>query len=211
MIFEYWFRVLIGSDISIQNISNITVEFAAELDMFEASLCHKKIKIENEGKLISKTTSYANSCSAYGTFTASPGKKYHWKLHVIQCEDRGLNQMNIGIADANQAPKLLDQSWWHEKNGYSYFSGNGQMYHKKRGTDTSRFDYGGYSFGEKYGTNDIIDICLDIKDKNELLFSKNDKEIATAIKVDGSTDYKLAVGLYGDSKKVEILSFEITD
>ena len=201
VVFEYWFRILIGSDISIENISKIAGEFAADLELFDASLCHKKIKIENEGKLISKITTYTASCNAYGTFTATAGYIYHWKLKVIECKDTYMNQLNIGVVDAKQAPDLLNRSWWRQPNGYSYFSGNGKMYCK----------YSTTTFGAKYGTNDIIDIWLNLKDKYQLSFAKNGKDIGKTKDVDGSVDYKLAVGLYGQSKKIEIVWFEISD
>ena len=54
--------------------------------------------------------------------------------------------------DAKKAPKLLNQSWWHKANGYSYFSGNGQMYYRKTDADKGTLQYGGFDFGEEYET-----------------------------------------------------------
>ena len=55
----------------------------------------------------------------------------------------------------------------------------------------------------------MIDVWLDLKDKYELSFAKNDNAFGKAFNMKQSTDYKLAIGMYGSVTTVEILSFDV--
>ena len=81
--------------------------------------------------------------------------------------------------------------------GYSYWSGNGKLYNCQV-----------KNYGDPYGQNDIIDIWVDLRDdKRELFFAKNDKKYGVIQLHDcESGEYKLAVAMYGEEKKIELLS-----
>lgn len=202
MVFEHWFRISVGSEISIHNIANIAAKFA-EAELFEAALCHEKIQIKKEGQVIYREGLYLAACNAYGSFTATPGGKYHWKLKVIQCNDV---QINIGIMEDNKAPNLIKDAWWTKLNGYSYFSGSGEIF-------SGSIEYSKcVPFGDKYGTGDIIDIWLDLRNKGELSFAKNDAKMGKILDfLNKDISYKLAIAMHAYTKEIEILSFEITD
>ena len=198
LILEYWFRVLIGTDISIANISQITLEFADEYESFDPDLCQDLAKIANEGKLIYKTIKKSVGCNAFGNIITTPDRIYHWKLKIIKCED---DQLNIGIIEADKAKHYLEANWWFSDCGYSYWAGDGHMYHKY-----------GVPYGEKYGKDDIIDVWLNLKEnKYELSFAKNDKKYGKAATVEKLKEYRLAIGMYSGVKRIELLSFEITN
>ena len=200
MILEYWFRVLIGSDISIDDISKITVAFANEFEMFDESLSHKSLKIEIEGQIIYKDEHEWSSANGFGNFIASKGRIYHWTIKVIEALDQHLN---IGIIEADAWKETLKkQNWWNSSYGYSYYGADGELWH-----DAQQ----GKVYGESYTAGDIIHIWVDLQDeKPNLSFSKNDKKY-DEIKINRCKDYKLAIGMYGESKKLEILSFEINE
>ena len=49
IVIEYWFRVLIGTDIAIQDIRNIALEYAKEYEVFDETLSHRLLEIEENG------------------------------------------------------------------------------------------------------------------------------------------------------------------
>ena len=198
MIIEYWFRVLIGTDITIGDIAKIMVEFANEIEAFVESFCHENVIIEDNGQLIYKKEGYNNECNAFGKIIATPNRMYHWKLKVIECKD---DQLNIGVIQEDKAKAFLAAYWWFEVFGFSYFAGNGKLYNEMA-----------KQYGDTYEEGDIIDVWLDLKEnKNEISFAKNNKKFGKAANVRESTDYRLAVGMWAGSKKIEILSFKITN
>ncbi len=202
LILEYWFRTLIGSEISFSDISSIIVEFANEYEMFEPALCDMEgIKIENDGKILHKIKSEQDwdDANAFGSFVAAPGKIYNWKLKVLPVEGKSIIYTNIGIIEANAASESLHSSWFVHENGYSYFAGTGEIYNNNTWWD----------YGDRYGKNDIIDICLDLKNKKELSFAKNGKTLGKAADIKHDMGFRLAIGMDVDTQKIELLSFEI--
>ena len=97
MIFEYWFRTLKGSNISIDDILKIVLEFAKEVEIFDVDLCAELMKIEKNGALLYKTKERWGNCNAFGSIIASSGNLYHWKIKVIECNDCCIN---IGVVEA---------------------------------------------------------------------------------------------------------------
>ena len=122
LIFEYWFRVIVGVDISIENISKIAAEYAHEHEMFIESLTCGEVSIENDGKVL--TTKSDTHSQAFGSAIASRGRKYHWEIKVI---DTGFQNLNVGIvkSDADVSKSIKDKPFWTEKTGYSYYSMSG--------------------------------------------------------------------------------------
>ena len=96
-------------------------------------------------------------CATFGTVIAKMGHLYHWKLKVIEMKDECLN---FGIIEANKCEECLKTGtpWYLRSYGYSYFGGNGNIYHRAKTN-------GSWPYGDKYGVDDIIDIWLDLRDK----------------------------------------------
>lgn len=195
MIVQHWFRKLIASAITIQDILKIILAYSNIFDMFDKSTSHELIKIEKDGTLIDGNL--GRKSTAFGTMTASPGVKYHWQLNIIKSGSGTDNRINIGIVEADMCNNK--DTWWFAKYGYSYYSPNGKI-----------FTYGVQKhYGDTFGKGDIIDVWLDLQDSNTTLsYSKNDKDFGKAFDVTPSKEYKLAVSIYGTSQ-IELLSFEM--
>ena len=203
LIFEYWFRIIIGSDISIQDISNITLKFGEKYEMFDSSLSHKSIEIQNDGQLLFLSASLCKKISGFGTVTAKSGYRYHWKLKLF---GDNVQYINIGIIEADKCSANTSNSWWITEYGYSYWSGDGEIYHdwSQQGIFRNHKHY-----GKSYGKDDIIDIWLDLKDENQLSFAKNDETFGKAADLKQSVDFRLAVAIWFANCKIQILSFEM--
>ena len=200
IVLEYWFRILVGSDISIEDIFKIILEFAKEYEKFTfiPSLSHDSLKLEDDGRILSKTSYNHHECSTFGSIITKPGNSYHWKIKVIKMGD---DHLNIGIIEADKCELSLEtgNKWFSTSYGYSYWAGNGKVYHSSS-----------KNYGDAFGAGDVIDIWLDLRDnKNALSFAKNDKCYGLAATVQESTDYKLAVTMRRQQKKIELLSFEM--
>ena len=202
LVFEYWFRVIIDCDISVAEISKIASGYAAEYEMFNKSLINTNVKIEEDGQMM-YLYEHADKdwSSSFGTITARSGNKYHWRLKLIGSDVRFIN---IGIIEANICKLHTDTTWWNTEYGYSYYSGDGMIYHNFKANDYCK------DYGESY-QDDIIDIWLDLKDNYQLLFAKNDMKFGKAADVKDCSDYKLAVAMWAWSigSQIKILSFEI--
>lgn len=205
IVLENWFRVLLGTSFSIKDILKLIVEFAKNYEAFtfDPALSKKSLKIENEGRIVCKTELDHSNCNTFGTVVAEPGSLYHWKVKIVSMsENISGKTLNLGVIEANECEECLKEDiLWHlQKYGYSYWSGNGKLYN-----DVVT------EYGDPYGQNDVIDIWVDLRDtKRELVFAKNDKKYGV-IKLRGhvSAEYKLAVAMYGEQKKIELVSFEM--
>ena len=102
LVFEYWFRIVIGGDITIADIAQIVVAFADEYEKFIPSLTCGSIAIANNGAVL-ETFSDAHSM-AFGQATATPGRQYHWKIKVI---NSGRKFLNLGIITAQADVKMV--------------------------------------------------------------------------------------------------------
>ena len=199
IIVEYWFRVLIGLDILVDDILKIALKFAKEYETFSNS----SLRFEDDGRILCKTAYNGEECSTFGAVIAKPGHLYHWRIKVM--EKKKDNHLNIGIIEANKFEYCLevDDPWYITPYGYSYFAGDGFIYNE---TESNCY----WPYGDAYGEDDIIDIWLDLRDnKNELSFEKNNKKYGKAADVDSFKNYKLAIAMYGDEKKIGLMSFEI--
>ena len=198
LITEYWYRTLLGTAFSINDITKIIAEFAEESDVFDTEISHKNIKLSEQDSIAHKEVDPDDvlkiPLSGFGTMTAIKGRKYHWKLHIMKSEEKA--SLNIGILNAKECKTSNNQFWWWNNNGYSYYD-DGQLYHKGRVR----------SYGEPFDIGDTIHVHLDLKENNGLSFSKNDKKFEKAWDIPNNIDYKLAIGLY--SGKIRITSFEV--
>ena len=199
---HYWFRVLIGSDLSMDNIFKIALKFATEYEkfVFNEELSNPALSVEEDGRVVRKVENNSKDCGTFGTVVAKPGHSYHWQIKVIEITG---NHLNIGIVEAKEYEQCLknDTYWYNRDYGYSYWAGDGKLYHANGG---------GEDYGDPYEAGDIIDLWLDLnKNVNELSFAKNNKKYGKAANVKESTEYKLGIAMYGDPKKIELLSFEM--
>ena len=200
LVFEHWFRILIGPSFSISDITRIINDFADQYEIFDQTLTSFKIKIDHEGRICYNEGNSWDMKNTFGIITAKPGNMYHWKLKIIQMGDTFLN---IGVIAAGEAVNHKNETWWNTEHGFSYFARSGGIY------TASAFKRAKY--GDAYGKDDIIHIWLDLREnKNELSFGKNDEKFGKAANVKESTNYRLAIGMFLATKKIEILSFEIS-
>ena len=207
MIIDYWYRkVLSSSSFSIDDIAKIMIEFSEEYDKFDAKIVdfnvkHGTLDLENDDQTISHYNvgndweSY--SMTGYGIVEAIAGRKYHWKLQII---DKTIDA-NIGIIDAKlqngkTGKDITECIWWEEDDGFSYYSITGDLWHENEVN----------TYGVGLDKDDIIEIWLDLKENNELRYTVNDKDYGTAAKVKSDITYKLAVGLW--TGKITLLSFD---
>ena len=79
LIFEYWLRVLIGSDITIQDISQIASDFGDKYEIFDKTLSHQDMIIENDTLAFIESEIYGEF-SVFGAIEAESGNMYHWKI-----------------------------------------------------------------------------------------------------------------------------------
>ena len=141
------------------------------------------------------------NCSIFGSISATPGMIYKWKIKVIKSTD---GKLYIGIVQANKCKEYMNKPWWFSKYGYACYAGTGCLYHDR----DIKIGCG------NYGQGDVIDIVLDLKGrggKNRLSFYRNNEKNSVVWKMNAYSlvDYKLAIGIFGRSKKIEILSCEI--
>lgn len=197
LIFEYWFRVVIGTDIAVQNIAKIVIEFAHEYELFDASLTYGSPEIEDDGKVFETKNSFSE---AFGSMNAVPGAKYHWRIKVINC---GFGELNLGIIQKDAMNLAANENeydgFWVIPGGYSYYAGDGGIWNDNQGKD----------YGQAYDDGDMIDIWLDLQDAFQLSFGKNDTKYGKAADMKKDTEYKLAVSVFYQHGKVEISEFEV--
>ena len=207
LIIEYWFRVILYNDISIANISKIALDFGAEYETFDRALSYKGILIEN-GTLAFKEGKGWGDWSVFGIIVATAGNMYHWKIKLSAPLERenAYISLNIGIIEADKCEQYQKLSWWTEV-GISYFSSCGSIFLYDEVTKECKYHEYGKGFEEE--DEIIMDIWLDIKDKYELSFAKNDENYGKATDVKKSMEYRLAVSICDPATKAELLSFDI--
>ena len=190
LILEYWFRVVMGSDVSIKDISKIVLRFADPYEAFDKST-NWGIKVEKSGTLLSKLELTLNWLNVYGTVIAKEAALYHWQLKVIDFDEP--SGLNIGIATANTRHY---QGW--APSSYLYCNEDGKLWHESRRND----------YGDSFGKGDIIHVWLNLKDNlNEIYFGKNDKRYKKAGNVECSAGYKLQVAIWGIPNAIELVSY----
>ena len=201
LIIGYWFRIFIARDFSIVDIAKIIKQFADECEQFDEDLSHEVIKYENSNEImwVESVKSYEKA-SAFGTMVATPGRRYHWKIHCLKMDRR--TRLHFGIIKADKCDGMTEEYWWCKKFAYSYYRA-GTIY-----SGSIRRIYKDY--GSKFEEGDIIDIWLDLKENNDLSFGRNDKHFGKAFDVASDTEYRLAVGTNGRLDfKLNIIDFEI--
>ena len=156
MIIEYWYRIILNLNYSIDNIWKIITEFAKEYERFDTKFCYKGLIIESEGLIIGKiSTNRSEAQSGFGSIIAKSGLKYHWKIKYIK--GKSLTDINLGIIEYNKYKENLRDMWWNKKYGFSYYCKSGLIYNLES-----------KKYGDKYTIGDIIDIWVDLKDEYQL-------------------------------------------
>ena len=203
LIVANWFRKLIEFDLSIQDISKIIIELGDPYEQFDPEETNKYLKLDNDNLDVNLTSEHDEFVlvvvSSFGLTETSPGHKYHWKIQALD----GMKGGNVGIIKANACSSYkyeTNANWWGDTAGYAYYSVTGALYHNYQRTSSR-------PYADGFGTNDIIDVWLDLKDNYTLSFGKNGKSYGKAFDVNRDMTYKLAVGLY--SGGLRLISFEI--
>ena len=201
LIIEYWFRISLKGykSYSIENISNVIINFAIEFETFDPSLIHSLLTLNDNKSIVSLVRGNGWANSAFGTTLAISGRKYHWKIKILtDTED-----INIGIIEAtelNDDPRF-DNYWWCKQYGYTYYANDGTKWNNSDDCE----------YGDKYGgKDDIIHVYLDLKDNITLSFAKNEKKFGKAFDLIDGIDYKLGVSLLESGAKVELLALSVT-
>ena len=203
LIIEYWYRALLSISYSLNDIVKIIIEFGKIMDRFDKELVHKSITMNHDGSELSKIKQFkkqtmANS-NAFGTFTATPGRIYRWKLKMMKIVDKtSYLDVDIGVIEADEATSLYKR-WCCYADGYSY-NKNGKIYH---------YSYAGTSYGQQYTENDIIDVLLDLKAAYDISWQRNGNIFGKGFDVKKEKDYKLAVGIHCGN--VKLIAFEIIE
>ena len=191
MIIEYWFRQFIvnAAVISLNDITEKMVQFGNEYEYFDPLISSKRIEFIDDNLTLQKQA--GGVCSAYGFINATPAKLYRWKLELLE----DCYSANIGIIEVNSLAKN-DGVW---DNGIRFYQGG--SVHSYRTTDMK------YSKSVQKG--DIIEMCLDLKDKYTLSYIINNKNFGvTPSGPKRKTQYKLAIGFY-QKGKVRLVSWDI--
>ena len=205
VIVEYWYRTLLSVSLSFDDITKIIIEFGKAFERFERSLMTDNMKVNENGTILSQTDFHWQFNSAFGSFNAFPGNKYHWKMKILQSgkdDDPTKLEANVGIIPVDMHEQALRKPrvvWCCIGYGYAYYSDDGKKYHD---------NYTGSNYGKKYKPGDIIDIHLDLKDNYNVSWGKNSKDYGKGFDLE-KKEYKLAIGIYFG--KIQLLSLEITE
>ena len=203
LVIEYWYRKLLSSSLALDDITKIIVEFGEPFERFIRSLtCDDLIISEDEMELTKKTEKQAVSgtsakCCAFGELTATPGYKYHWKMRVMS------QGINIGIIEADFASSCLTECWWWKKYGYSYYN-NGNKF-----TSSEVLSGGAQGYGDKFNEDDIVHVYLDLKEKCEVSWGKNETKYCKGFDLKKGMDYKMALGFY--SGGIRLISCDVSE
>ena len=192
IIVEYWLRVLLSSPFSHNDIVKVMLEFSDEFEYFDPSISSHVIKYSHDKRTIGlKREPLVCGESAFGAINAKPGGEYYWELKLL----KNCLFVNIGIVEADKL--LPNQGYW--SNGIKlYHSGEIKYYSK-----------GEIKYGDKVTKGDIIEICLDLKEKYSLSYSVNSKDLGQIpYDVKKNKTYKLAIGFY-QKGKISLLSCKI--
>lgn len=201
LIIENWFRKLCNSDISIQDIAKVIIEFGNQFEGFIEWTDSKHVEIsEDLSTVIQNDAGEDIDCTFHGMAIAVPGATYHWQLKILEAD----RSMNIGIVVSDFYDESTEgYSFWETLSGYSWYSGDGYIWHENQHILPGN--------PLQYGEGDIIDIWLDLKDYNKLSFGKNAEKDGVSCQVMQDKSYRLVVELYvdeGDQHKFKLLSFE---
>ena len=201
MIVENWYRESLLKNDSIKDITQIIIKFSNEYDIFDRTISCNFAKINASDNITEFPDNYElendDTASAYGELTARPGRKYQWRLKLLSDGDA-----NIGIIRAHDTNRRYSQYWWERRYGYSYFTD---------GTISTK-DYVKSNYGPYLKTDDIIEICLDLKEKYSLSYIVNGLDYGQAFTVEHPINYKLAVSLYNNQQgKIQLISFIVSE
>ena len=195
LIIEYWFRIILCTSFSVDDIAKIMIEFGNEYEQFDTIVSATGIEETTTefGKDDLTAKFVGDTESAFGLLEAIPGCIYHWQIKLLELSGQSVN---IGIVEADKIQYQNAAYFWGYEYGYSYYQ-DGQTWHNNKRK----------SYGDSFSKDDIIHIWLDLKDNYDLSFDKNGKKYGKAWDVNQDTTYKLAVRVVRGS--VEIFFFEI--
>eukprot|EP01084_Bolivina_argentea_P203415 347443_1 len=202
-------KVLKSSDCALfQNIPEsiilTCIEYYQIGDYFEfAGDC---VEISDDKTTIVKLNDASWSNSSYGTYISSIGNsicKWDIKIHKAKPYQVNGSYLALGISSGMS----LDTSFIRIKSkGYHYGYGGWQ------GVTLKTSHCWGKEYGEPYGTNDVVSIELNLKNRT-VTFYKNQQNQGVAytdVRIDHSIGYRLAVSMYAKGTSVEILKFRET-
>ena len=192
LIIEYWFRLLLNVFFSIQDIAQIIFAFGRIYEQFDKSLIHKNIVCNDDYRRLGVTKFEFPSKSAFGKVVASAGRLYHWKIRILS----GTQSVNIGLLELSKC-KHNATNWWCFENGYSFYTA-GELYNYGQPTR---------KYGNEIQDDGVVDVWLDLKEKNNLSFGQNGASFGKAFDINPDIQYKLAVSIY--LAEIELVSFEM--
>lgn len=186
-------------------VKALCILYYAELEKIDKDLFCKSLKIVDNYKSVKKPYLFNNTYqypvygSAFGSNVAIKGKIYHWRLRIGDSNTR-FWLMNIGIIEADKAKENLEEmnTWWYTNYGYSYFNG-GRILHGEIGKFSKKYN--------TYKSGDIIDVWLDLKDKNTLSYARNDEYYGVAFMIPDDKEYRLALSL--NTGEITIDEFQV--
>eukprot|EP01084_Bolivina_argentea_P203414 347442_1 len=233
-------KVLKSSDCALfQNIPEsiilTCIEYYQIGDYFEfAGDC---VEISDDKTTIVKLNDASWSNSSYGTYISSIGNsicKWDIKIHKAKPYQVNGSYLALGISSIGNSickwdikihkakpyqvngsylalgissGMSLDTSFIRIKSkGYHYGYGGWQ------GVTLKTSHCWGKEYGEPYGTNDVVSIELNLKNRT-VTFYKNQQNQGVAytdVRIDHSIGYRLAVSMYAKGTSVEILKFRET-
>ena len=201
---EHWIRVILNTDFIVELISMI-IEFSKFHEKFDDKLSDKALIIEKDG-LIGRSvidpewTRKWTWKTLIGIFVAKPGGKYEWKIKFIKGEN-----ICIGVLMNEAVEKGVKEYWWHEKQGYIWFTSSTGRQYCEPGSIT-------YGVGGGFKQDDIITMSLDLN-KYEISYMKNDEDLGVVRgrKIDKDKEYRLATSFYRSyaPNSVEIVSLDV--
>ena len=193
LIIEYWCRKLLCVSYSIQDIAKIIIEFGKEYDEFDPSLSSEDMRFADDNlTAFFSEDSHEFMLMTTGIATANPGAKYNWKIKLME---EG-TEPNIGIMEAEQSDKK-DTFFFSKPSGFSYYQ-DGNLYNVRKIGD---------QYGPELKKDDVVEICLDLKENYDLSFVVNEVKLAKAFDVKHHTPYKLAISMYAG--KVSLISYTV--
>eukprot|EP01083_Nonionella_stella_P128602 389715_1 len=171
-------------------------------DTFDSSLNYASITLNADGSNAMKHNTGTSTESVFGSMIATPGSIYTWRVKMSEIDYVNIGVIECGKCEPCPSPLSL---WWLSEIGYAYFSWDGSFYHQDDATWGGKKQY-----GRAYATNDVIDVCLDLK-QYIISFGKNSR-FFSGQNVKDRTDYKLAIAMDTRSEQsvVQLLKCSIT-
>eukprot|EP01084_Bolivina_argentea_P301411 519998_1 len=209
LILSFWYRNMNSPSIKLyEDIESIIQQFSKSVvDRFDSGCISKKIKVTNNGLIISNTNEngLGVGSTAFGSCEIGKGEFMIWKCKIKQGDfSISVPYISMGICDNNEVDKIVHNANTGaviHKIYNSYSLGyDGKIYHKhdKQHCNGKKYCNKNIQF------DDIIEIHLNMKDST-LSFRLNNKDLGVAFdKIDDQKKYRLYV-LMWYKNQIEIL------